>query len=295
MKKLLVAVTVGLLMLLSHALCEGGFQMEGEPLIPAVELQENNETPAADVVPENRIAMGSVGEQVTILQIYLKELGYYGGEIDGGFGPLTSNAIQKYQADRELPITESVDEDLLKRMKAEYKDNKTHVPLGTNILNNTAKPKISNAESIYELGTWRYASGGTGTREMVTLNSSPVAGVKAGIRFVSNPNDGSTAIAIDSVPVEFDQVYVLSCYIRGIGTAHLQHGKDGWVRKDFVASDKWQRVSYAFQVGAKNDGSTKDSPFTNVYFGIGAGESETFDITMCAFKLEKAGPSAWSN
>ncbi len=49
-------------------------------------------------------------------QARLAELGYYTGEIDGAFGPLTSRAIREYQADYGLPITGRLDRATLKSL-----------------------------------------------------------------------------------------------------------------------------------------------------------------------------------
>ncbi|MDD5198896.1 MAG: peptidoglycan-binding domain-containing protein [Terrimicrobiaceae bacterium] len=43
------------------------------------------------------------------IQAQLARLGYYRGEVDGAFGPLTSSAIQRYQADYGLPVTGRLD------------------------------------------------------------------------------------------------------------------------------------------------------------------------------------------
>ncbi|HEY8901522.1 MAG TPA: peptidoglycan-binding domain-containing protein [Chthoniobacterales bacterium] len=42
-------------------------------------------------------------------QAQLSRLGYYRGEVDGSFGPLTSSALRRYQADYGLPITGRLD------------------------------------------------------------------------------------------------------------------------------------------------------------------------------------------
>lgn len=45
---------------------------------------------------------GSKGKEVEQLQGKLKELGYYGGKIDGSFGPLTEAAVKAFQSSKKL-------------------------------------------------------------------------------------------------------------------------------------------------------------------------------------------------
>lgn len=54
------------------------------------------------VVRTNGSLLASVQKQLAIL-------GYYEGEIDGIFGPMTSNALSRYQADYGLAITGRLD------------------------------------------------------------------------------------------------------------------------------------------------------------------------------------------
>jgi hypothetical protein len=49
-------------------------------------------------------------------QSQLSTLGYYGGAVDGSFGPMTSRAISQYQADYGLRITGRLDRATLKSL-----------------------------------------------------------------------------------------------------------------------------------------------------------------------------------
>jgi hypothetical protein len=49
-------------------------------------------------------------------QSQLSSLGYYGGAVDGAFGPLTSRALAQYQADYGLPVTGRLDRATLKSL-----------------------------------------------------------------------------------------------------------------------------------------------------------------------------------
>lgn len=50
------------------------------------------------------------------VQVQLKQLGYYGGPIDGDHGPMTSAAISKYQAAEGLAVTGTITQALLKSL-----------------------------------------------------------------------------------------------------------------------------------------------------------------------------------
>jgi peptidoglycan hydrolase-like protein with peptidoglycan-binding domain len=54
------------------------------------------------------IIPGSQGEEVKRLQIKLKDLGYYNGQIDGLYGPETQNAVLEFQKFRNLRRTDGV-------------------------------------------------------------------------------------------------------------------------------------------------------------------------------------------
>jgi hypothetical protein len=44
------------------------------------------------------------------VQAQLQDLGYYRSAVDGLFGPITRNALRRFQADHGLPVTGAVDE-----------------------------------------------------------------------------------------------------------------------------------------------------------------------------------------
>ena len=265
-------------------------QAEGDLLLAEPIISD----PSIEEEAEDVLRSGSQGDKVILLQTYLKELGYYSTKIDNVFGPGLLAAVQNYQQSRELETTGTVDEGLFMQIRADYMRSRCHIAPGMNILVNSGNPKINPdfTGSQYETGLWRWASDGTGTRDVILLPDSPIAGLKYGIRFTATPEDLWTDIAINDVPVEYGEYYVLSCYVRGSGIVRLQHGKNGWASKQYDATDSWQRVSYVFQIGAVDDGSTLDKPYNNVYFGVGPGEN--VDVTMCGFKLEKACPTPWN-
>jgi hypothetical protein len=53
------------------------------------------------------------GQVITNVQQALQEQGYYQGELDGTFGPMTRDALLNYQRDNGLPVTGEIDQDTL--------------------------------------------------------------------------------------------------------------------------------------------------------------------------------------
>ena len=59
---------------------------------------------------------GSVGEAVVKLQLRMRELGYYDGRADGGYGPMTVTAVKKAQTAFGLEATGIADDALQQRL-----------------------------------------------------------------------------------------------------------------------------------------------------------------------------------
>ena len=55
-----------------------------------------------------------VDPTVSAVQNQLTQLGYYGGPIDGIYGPTTRDAVAKYQIDKQLDVTGSLSADTLR-------------------------------------------------------------------------------------------------------------------------------------------------------------------------------------
>lgn len=64
-------------------------------------VQTDSETSSTDVFncPNTKLMKGSKGNQVTTLQKYLKEWGYYNRTVDGDYGQYTFVAVQEFQRD----------------------------------------------------------------------------------------------------------------------------------------------------------------------------------------------------
>ena len=158
---------------------------------------------------------------------------------------------------------------------------------GTNIIKGTNTISQIGSSGTWSAGTWRSASGGTGTREIVTVSSSPNPNIKKGIKITTTSSTtGNTDIAQDGVPVTNGATYTLSCYVRKIsGDAELklQYGKNPYPAiSTKITSTSWTKFSYTFTIGKVSDGSTKGS--TNIYFGLKSGLVGSAE--MCGFKLE---------
>lgn len=236
---------------------------------------------------------GSRGEEVVKMQEQLKVLGFLMGSADGIFGPNTENAVKAFQEKNGLEANGVLDQDGLARL---YSNNVNAAIEGyeyRNILYFTADPVYAGAgnPSNYAEGIWREASGGTGTREVVDVDS-PVSGVSKGFHVTGRADcTACTNLAVDNVPLSFGESYTLSCFAKGSGRVHLEHGRTSWISRNYTVSENWQQYSYTFTVGI-NDGSTAETPSVSVYFGVDAGVDS--DITICCMKLEKARPTEWT-
>ncbi len=58
----------------------------------------------------------STWEIVRDVQLELRRRGFYGGEIDGIFGPRTRDAVAAYQDRRGLPVTGAIDRETLRAL-----------------------------------------------------------------------------------------------------------------------------------------------------------------------------------
>ena len=77
-----------------------------------------------DVYAQPTLRKGSMGDAVRELQDALKKLGYYGGNLDGIFGPKTESAVKAFQKDNKLaqdgivgPLTRAALDKAIKALK----------------------------------------------------------------------------------------------------------------------------------------------------------------------------------
>lgn len=57
------------------------------------------------------IAIGSRGDEVRVVQKFLADGGFYAGEIDGIFGPVTAKAVKEFQRSTDLKVSGIVDKE----------------------------------------------------------------------------------------------------------------------------------------------------------------------------------------
>lgn len=238
---------------------------------------------------------GSSGEDVVKMQEQLIILGFLTGTADGFFGPITENAVKAFQAKNGLEENGVLDQDGLARLNSINAKGASDDYEYRNLLYFSADPVYAGPgnPSSYVEGVWRDASGGTGTREVIDLDS-PIAGISKGFHIIGTTDcTAPTDVGIDGLSLNFGECYTLSCFAKGNGKIHLQHGKTSWPSKAYAVSENWQQYSYTFTVGI-DDGCTAEDPFTNVYFGVVGGMDS--DILICGMKLEKVQirPTDWT-
>lgn len=151
-----------------------------------------------------------------------------------------------------------------------------------NLLYASETPRIGAGD--YANGVWRVASSGTGIREVVDLDDSPIAGITKGLHFYATVDSPSVSdLAIDRIPLVYGNRYRLSCYAKGSGRLHLQHGSSAWSFVVHDVTNEWTYYSYDFVVGEK-DGASPKEPLVSVYFGC-LGKTEA-DFYVCDMFLE---------
>jgi len=77
------------------------------PFAAASEIQNTNvnqNTSVTNAVADKGLKIGSDGKYVVKLQKWLKNQGYYTGDIDGSFGPYTKEAVKFFQNDSDIVV-----------------------------------------------------------------------------------------------------------------------------------------------------------------------------------------------
>ena len=77
------------------------------PFASAAEIQNTNvnqSTSVTNAVTDKGLKIGSSGNYVVELQKWLKNQGYYTGNIDGSFGPYTEDAVKFFQDDSNIVV-----------------------------------------------------------------------------------------------------------------------------------------------------------------------------------------------
>ncbi len=86
----------------------------GKPC-PVLENPKNNS--AVSTLFKRELTVGSKGEDVKALQKVLKDSGFLSGKVDGSYGPITKNAVKKYQKENSISVTGKVDLDTIEKIK----------------------------------------------------------------------------------------------------------------------------------------------------------------------------------
>lgn len=155
----------------------------------------------------------------------------------------------------------------------------------TNLLSGVEEVEKLTSPATWTNRAWRQASGGTGTRERITIENTPNANFKKGWKFTGS-TDGNTDICQDQVPITLNQSYKLSCYARKISKEpilRMQYGKNPYTAEIYnVSNTDWQKYEFIFKAGERN-GNCSDGN-TNVYFGI---SNCVGVLEICGLRLEK--------
>ena len=88
------------------------------------------------------LRQGASGDRVRDLQARLKQLAWFSGSVTGTYGPVTTAAVQGFQAKRAIPVTGAVDQRTLDRLTA-----MTRTPTSDQLHNRTPKPSAAGLDS----------------------------------------------------------------------------------------------------------------------------------------------------
>ena len=86
----------------ANGIADNAFQQklfEGADYSPAAPAE------SAEAVTYNTLKLDSIGDEVVKLQLRLRELGYYEGKADGGYGYMTETAVKKAQGAYGMEVT----------------------------------------------------------------------------------------------------------------------------------------------------------------------------------------------
>ncbi|WP_462152847.1 peptidoglycan-binding protein [Pseudoalteromonas xiamenensis] len=90
--------------------------------VPSITTQKINNTAEHDSIKENSVVKNN-SDLVMMIQMFLKELGYYNGKIDGVLGNRTKSAILEFQKAKGLKQDGVANNDLLSRLISEKANN----------------------------------------------------------------------------------------------------------------------------------------------------------------------------
>ena len=115
MNKLCAGMAITLVASMLLAACETAPVSKSEPAKPPAPAPQREPAPArpqqAAPEPENE------GMTVYELQDRLAALGYKAGTVDGVLGPRTTDALKKFQADKNLAITGTINPETIRALR----------------------------------------------------------------------------------------------------------------------------------------------------------------------------------
>jgi peptidoglycan hydrolase-like protein with peptidoglycan-binding domain len=96
---------------------------------------------------EPQLAEGAEGEWVEFLQGWLQQLGFYGGAIDGQFGPVTAQAVSAAQSQYQIDEDGQVGAGTWKLIEIARNDNpEVAVEWGESELNTVDVPEMDEPD-----------------------------------------------------------------------------------------------------------------------------------------------------
>jgi peptidoglycan hydrolase-like protein with peptidoglycan-binding domain len=92
---------------------------------------------------------GTTGAEVSNVQQCLKRLGYFSGPVTGNYGPLTKDAVARYQRANRLPAIGSVGPQTQRLLRSQCNARGTSRP----VVRNPVRNPVNNASGVLKLGS----------------------------------------------------------------------------------------------------------------------------------------------
>ena len=165
---------------------------------------------------------------------------------------------------------------------------------GRNIATGTATLTIGTGG--HSVGHWRKT--GNGTVENIDISDSPVASINKGVRITSINATSQIGICQDSVPLNSDDIYTVSCWVRSNSSSgvpcrlqsfYKSSTDNSGATRDIMITDSWKRISFV---------SIRSPQITGAYYGayVVLRPTEVGNyIDVCGIKFEAGNkPTDWS-
>lgn len=165
---------------------------------------------------------------------------------------------------------------------------------GRNIATGTASLTIGTGG--HSIGHWRKT--GNGTVENIDISDSPVASINKGVRITSINATRQIGICQESVPLNSDDIYTVSCWVRSNSSSgvpcrlqsfYKSSTDNSGATRDIMITDSWKRISFV---------SIRSPQITGAYYGayVVLRPTEVGNyIDVCGIKFEAGNkPTDWS-